>query len=121
MRNKLLAVFLVAITLPPAAAEERHGEAADVELSPAAIQNYGVKTMPAAAGMELPMGAVIQSRDGFFAYIKSGGDFREVELEDGKTLDGVSLGIDDEIVVEGAKYLRIIFLNNKNPSSGHSH
>jgi hypothetical protein len=109
------------IALPAVADEHGHGEVADVELSQAATQNYGIKTIPAADGMTLPRGAVIQSKDEVFAYIKSGDDFREVELEDGKTLYGVSLDDDDEIVVEGAKYLRIIFLNNKNPSSGHSH
>ena len=113
--------------------EHKHGEdekyMADVELSETAVEIYDIRTRKISSGkpVALPRAAVVAFKDEYFAYVKSGDYFHEIEIRPTKvekefvSLGSLSLHDGEEIVVSGAAYLRIVFLNNKNPSHGHSH
>ena len=109
---------------------EHEDHETQVKLSEAAIENYGIRTRKVLSGspITLPRTAVVAFKDEYFIYIKSYDEFREIEAsptminKDSVTLGAVNLHKDEEIVVSGAAYLRIIFLNHRNPSDhGHFH
>jgi hypothetical protein len=70
----------------------------------------------------LPRAALVISKDEYFVYEKESGHFKEIEIIPTKiTGKSVAFSHDSpaEFAITGAKYLRIIFLNDKNPEEGH--
>jgi hypothetical protein len=101
-----------------------------IELSEAAIQNYGILTRKVSSGaaITLPRTALVTFKNEHFVYAKSSNEFREIEVSpanvqrDFVTIRNLNLHKDEEIVINGAAYLRIIFLHHRNPSHhGHAH
>ncbi|MDR2860988.1 MAG: hypothetical protein LBV07_00320 [Syntrophobacterales bacterium] len=109
--------------------DEHREDDVNVELSEAAIDNYGIRTRSIAPGatITLPHEAVVASRDEYFVYARDGVGFREIEVHPVKiekksiTLANPDLHGGEEIVISGARYLRIVFLKINNPHTGHVH
>jgi hypothetical protein len=122
--NKILAIFL--LLAAPAFAEAPHGdEGREIDVSSAAVKNYEIQTETFPAKIILlPRDAVVASKGDYFAYEKEGGHFREIEIRPLK-ITGESVLFSHrtaaEFVISGAKYLRVIFLNAKNPEASHTH
>lgn len=101
--------------------------AQEVELSPAAVKNYGIETSVfEGQTVALPRSALVASRDEYFVYMKDDKHFQELEVHPLEiTADFVSIAFETdeerEFVITGAPYLRIVFLSNANPATGHSH
>jgi hypothetical protein len=124
--NKIIMAAALLLAGPVWADERGHeSEIAEIELSPGAIRNYGIETAKFADGetQTLPRAAMVAAKDEYFIYAMDGGHFTEIEIVPLKiTNDSVIFrGGGEEYVISGAKYLRVIFLNNKNPSEGHGH
>jgi hypothetical protein len=120
--NKIILILL--LLSAPAWAEERHDDGGSVELSREAAENYGIRTEMFLGGpvITLPRDALVISKDECFVYEKRDGHFMEIGITPAK-ITGESVvfshGGPAEFAISGAKYLRIIFLNDKNPETGH--
>lgn len=107
--------------------DDHDDEVTEIKLSKEALLGYGIQSEKVEKDMvvQLPISAVIFSKDEHFIYSKEGNEFSEFEVHPEEiTEDTISFLNNtgkDEFVVNGAKYLRMVFLNNKNPSSGHAH
>lgn len=128
----LLTLIFAALFSATAWASDIHGDEeipiTEVELSEAALQNYDIKTTTIAGEkITLPATAVVASQDEFFAYIREGKHFRQIEIHPtARSMDTISFEYhteepSSEFVTNGAPYLRIVFLNNANPITGHAH
>jgi hypothetical protein len=120
--NKIIAILL--LLSAPAWAEERRDEGGSAEISQEAVKNYGIRTEMFRGGsvVTLPRAALVISKNEYFVYEKESGRFKEIEITPIKiTGESVAFSHDApaEFAVSGAKYLRIIFLNDKNPEESH--
>lgn len=128
--NKIIAIAALLFALPAFADEHGHEEKpAGIELSAEAVENYGIETArPAKQELQtLNRDALVVSRGEYFIYEREDGRFREVEIHPEKitaaavVFRDADFACEKEYVSRGAKYLRIIFLNNDNPEEGHGH
>lgn len=100
-----------------------------VALSDAARQNYNIRTQTFTAKglVTLPKAAVITVGKQYFAYVYDGVHFRELSIQPVSISSGSvvfpyqNTADAEQFVVEGADYLRIVFLNNNSSAAGHSH
>jgi hypothetical protein len=128
MKNKIffLAV-LCTLSMPVLAEEHEHKNVSKIELSNEAIVNYGIQfqQVESIPSITLPKTAIVISKDEYFVYAKKGKHFQEIKIHPTQITDN-SISFQNEtdaqeFVITSAPYLRIVFLNNKNPSEGHSH
>jgi hypothetical protein len=128
--NKIIAIFALFSAAPVRAGEQgRESETAGIELSAEAIRNYGIETAkPAETETQtLPRAALVSAKDERFVYAKEGGRFIEIEIKplqitsESVVFQDKDRAANKEYAISGAKYLRIIFLNNKNPAEVRGH
>lgn len=110
--RKISIVILILILIPFLSFAE------GITISNNAIKNYGIETtITDKKEVVLPRSALVVSRDNYFIYLKNGDSFEEQQIYPVKvTKDSVTFKYDTvkerEFVIQGAPYLRIIFLNN---------
>ena len=130
MRKISLLILMILFAAPVWAEPHNHeeNEVAEIEMTDTALQTYGIQTQIfAGEEINLPKSAVVQSRDEYFVYKKEGVHFQEIEIHPEEiTPETVSFHYhtdepETEFVISGAPYLRIVFLNHKNPIEGHVH
>lgn len=98
-----------------------------IKISDQAINNYGIKTIKVDknAIVSLPRSAFAMSKDEYFAYGRKKDEFIQIDVHGLKVENGRFTFLNnydvEEFVIDGAKYLRVIFLSQQNPSSGHVH
>ena len=92
---------------------------------------FGIKTMKfeqTKKEMELPLSALVTSKDKTQIFIKHEGKFeiKEVNISkrNGKTffIDNISIPVSAEIVISGVNFLKVVELSHgEDGSQGHSH
>jgi hypothetical protein len=118
--------------------EEHEGDAhkenkkeEDIVLTEEAIKNFGIKTMKfvqTKKEMELPLSALVTSKDKTQIFFKHEGKFEMKEVNvskrNGKTffIDNISIPVSAEIVISGVNFLKVVELSHgEDGSQGHSH
>jgi len=132
--NKIIIICAMFFAVPAWTNENDHEHehetnAAEIKLSVEAIRNYGIKTIKPAKSKKqtLPRTALVVAKNEYFIYAKDNEHFMEIKIIPLKitgksvTFQDTDYEADKEYVVSGAKYLRIIFLNNRNPQKRHAH
>lgn len=103
----------------------------DIVLSEAAIKNFAIKTMKFNLNqneIELPISALVTSKDKTQIFFKHDGKFEIVDVKikskNGKTffIENISFPINAEIVFSGVNFLKVVELSHgEDGSQGHSH
>ncbi len=135
MRNKLsllvsLAILSIPLTLK--AEEHHHGEHEEheaIEISEQVVKNYNITTMKITSSdiHEVPRSAVVNAQGEYFIYKKENSSFEQVEVEPievnstSVSFHSEEIQPNDEIVNNGAKYLRVILLDKEGGEVGHAH